>query len=128
MSYDRLIEQTFPEYCPDDVQALAIPHKMMFMEKDDLIALASAFPKFDSFSKGEVKIPQTGKHGDDFKLSDDLYRKQIGDPNWKRPEHMTWHHKEDGTTMQLVPGKINGNAGHTGGAALFSNRSTGMEF
>jgi len=79
----------------------------------------NGFPKFDDFSKGEVKIPQTGSHSGDFKLSDEMYRKQIGDPKWKRPDGMTWHHKEDGTTMQLVPSNVNGNAGHYGGASLF---------
>lgn len=83
------------------------------------VTYENGFPKFDDFSQGQVKIPQTGNHGADFRLSDELYRKQIDDPDWTRPDGMTWHHKEDGTTMQLVPSAVNGNAGHYGGASLF---------
>lgn len=88
----------------------------------------NGFPKFDRYSKGEVKIPQTGDTGLDLSLATQMHRKKIGDPNWKIPEGYTWHHKEDGTTMQLVPSAINGNASHAGGQALFGTTSTGREF
>jgi hypothetical protein len=83
------------------------------------IDFENGFPKFDDFSQADVKIPMTGSHAKDFDIADDLYRKQIDDPDWQRPEGMTWHHKEDGTTMQLVPSALNNNVRHMGGAALF---------
>jgi hypothetical protein len=33
------------------------------------------------------------------------------------PKGFTWHHHEDGRTMQLVPTKIHAETGHTGGVA-----------
>ncbi len=92
------------------------------------ITYENGFPKFDAFSQGSVKIPQSGNSAKDFTLADELYKKQTGNSDWTRPEGMTWHHKEDGTTMQLVPSAINGNAGHAGGASLFGGTSTGQEF
>ena len=52
-------------------------------------------------------------------------REQLGDPKWKRPKDMTWHHKEDGVTMQLVPKSIHGTGAgastpHMGGASMYS--------
>jgi len=35
------------------------------------------------------------------------------------PEGFTWHHVEDGTTMQLVPSDIHAATGHTGGFSLY---------
>lgn len=71
----------------------------------------------------------TGDHAKDFDIADDLYRKQLDDPNWERPSDMTWHHKEDSTTMQLVPKAVNNNVGHMGGAALFKEgKPTGDDF
>lgn len=39
------------------------------------------------------------------------------DPNWRQPEGTTWHHKEDGVTMELVPSNVN-KTPHTGGASI----------
>jgi hypothetical protein len=88
----------------------------------------NGFPKFDSFSQGSVKIPLSGDTGNDLKLADEMFRKQTGNADWVRDPGMTWHHVQDGTTMQLVPSAINGKAGHAGGAALFGPTSTGREF
>jgi hypothetical protein len=90
------------------------------------VTYENGFPKFDDFSKGEIRIPQTGNSGHDLDLADELFKKD--NPGWERPEGYTWHHKEDGTTMQLVPSAVNNNAGHAGGQALFAERSTGREF
>lgn len=93
------------------------------------IEYENGFPKFDDFSQADVKIPMTGNYAADFDIADDLYRRQLDDPNWTRPRDMTWHHKEDGVTMQLVPNKLNLNAGHMGGAALFrEGKAVGDDF
>jgi hypothetical protein len=96
------------------------------------VTYKDGFPVFDGpngFSQGSVKIPQTGDSGKDLTLADEMFKKQTGNADWTRPDGMTWHHKEDGTTMMLVPSAVNNNAGHAGGAALFNaERSTGREF
>ncbi len=94
------------------------------------IEYENGFPKFDDFSKGEVKIPQTGSSRKDMSLADEMFKKQTGNANWTRPDGYTWHHKQDGTSMQLVPSKINNDpyAGHAGGQALFGKTQTGKEF
>jgi hypothetical protein len=92
------------------------------------ITYENGFPKFDEFSQGSVKIPMSGNSTKDMDLADELFRKQNGQADWTRPSDMTWHHREDGTTMMLVPKAINGGAQHAGGAALFGNTRTGSEF
>lgn len=45
-----------------------------------------------------------------------MLEKELGTP-------LTWHHKEDGVTMQLVPQYVHGGSngsGHAGGASLTS--------
>lgn len=91
------------------------------------IEYENGFPKFDDFSAGEVSIPQTGIISKYLELSDELYRKQIGDPNWERPSDMAWHHVEDGS-MQMVPSSINTGFDHAGGQAWFGTTKTGREF
>ena len=82
------------------------------------------FPDYDDFipvvngKKARVEIPQKG--GDkDFGPADDAMREMLGDPNWTRPKDYTWHHKEDGVTMELVPTPIHGfpESGHLGGTS-----------
>lgn len=93
------------------------------------VTYENGFPKFDDFSQADVKIPMMGNLDHDFDIADDLYRKQIDDPHWERPGNMTWHHKEDGTTMQLVPKTLNSNTVHMGGAALFrQGKAVGDDF
>lgn len=48
-----------------------------------------------------------------------LANKAVGYP--KTPEGYTWHHVEDGKTMQLVPEDIHWEVMHTGGAAVIRN-------
>ena len=37
------------------------------------------------------------------------------------PDGFTWHHVEDGITMQLVPTDLHDVVKHTGGAAVIKN-------
>ncbi|MDI1429801.1 HNH endonuclease [Polyangium sorediatum] len=61
--------------------------------------------------KKEVKINQTGNR----RADDRLANKEAG--LTETPEGYTWHHHQDGKTMQLVPKDIHGATGHTGGVA-----------
>lgn len=75
---------------------------------------------------GEVEIFQTGQRGD-FTAARDAMRKKLGNNNWPgngdyAPDGYTWHHKEDGVTMQLVESKAHnvtqGGGSHTGGSSI----------
>ncbi len=74
-----------------------------------------------------VEIPMKGNDSD-FAAARDAMRKKLGDPKWPgkgggtKPEGYTWHHKEDGVTMELVSTKVHNKAesgaAHTGGASI----------
>jgi hypothetical protein len=55
---------------------------------------------------------------EDFKLADEAMAAQLGTDKFKRPKGWTWHHTEDGTTMQLVPSNLHNNVPHSGGVSL----------
>jgi hypothetical protein len=60
----------------------------------------------------EVKIKYTGNREKDFAAAN----KEAGFKT--TPEGMTWHHYQDGTTMQLVDKYIHGKTDHTGGFSM----------
>jgi hypothetical protein len=72
-----------------------------------------------------VDIEMRGNHTTDFTDADDAYRRLINDPNWERPEGVTWHHHENCRTMVLINIAIHnaaeGGAPHTGGASGVNN-------
>ncbi|MEO7330814.1 MAG: HNH endonuclease, partial [Minicystis sp.] len=59
--------------------------------------------------KAEVKITLTGTRPGDFTAANRAAGLK------ETPKGMTWHHHQDGTTMQLVPRGIHEQTGHTGG-------------
>ena len=87
----------------------------------------SIYPKGD----GKVEIEMMGDKSD-FKSARDAMRKKLGDANWpgdstrNAPEDYTWHHSEDGTTMQLVDKNIHAKAksgiAHIGGESIVSGK------
>ncbi len=71
------------------------------------------FPDFSSVAIKTVQIDYTGT-----RLGDEAAANvQAGLES--TPEDYTWHHVEDGTTMQLVPSDIHRLTGHTGGFSLY---------
>ena len=72
---------------------------------------AKGFPDFKAAGvvKSEVSINATGTRSGDFSAAN----KAAGFK--KTPKGYTWHHHQDGTTMQLVPRKIHAQTGHDGG-------------
>lgn len=70
---------------------------------------AQGYPDFSGVTTKTVTIDQTGTRGGDFAAAN----KAAGYDS--TPEGMTWHHHQDGTTMQLVPRDIHAQTGHTGG-------------
>jgi RHS repeat-associated protein len=75
---------------------------------------ADGFPDFKAAGvvQAEVKITYTGNRPGDFAAAN----KAAGFVG--TPPGMTWHHHQDGTTMQLVPQGLHRATGHTGGFAL----------
>ncbi|MCU7858704.1 MAG: HNH endonuclease, partial [Candidatus Thiodiazotropha sp. (ex Lucinoma kastoroae)] len=71
----------------------------------------------------EVEIPQKGDYNADFKAAN--YEADYGNVKNGHPKEYTWHHKEDGVTMQLVRKDVHdralssgSGAAHTGGASI----------
>ena len=92
------------------------------------------YPDFSRWSQKDVQIPNmTGDNGPDFSAADQIFArdkgwlKKDGTPNasesfrYRKKNNLTWHHHEDGTTMQLVPRELHENIPHTGGASLVKN-------
>ena len=74
------------------------------------------FPNFSPYAQAQVEIKGlTGNIKIDSKLANDA----MCYPS--TPQGYTWHHVEDGKTMQLVPQDIHQEVRHTGGAAVIRN-------
>ncbi len=71
------------------------------------------FPNFSSVAIKTVQIDYTG-----MRLGDEAAANEAAGLD-STPEGFTWHHVEDGTTMQLVPRDIHAATGHTGGFSLY---------
>jgi hypothetical protein len=71
-----------------------------------------------------VDILMTGKDWQDFPAADQAYRLKYGR---SVPEGYTWHHTEDGVTMQLVRSDVHAKsesgAAHSGGASIVGGRN-----
>lgn len=91
------------------------------------IEYKNGFPDYSPFSLGDFDIPMRGDWHHDFDAATRAMREKLGDPNWELPDHLTWHHHENGTTMQLIPKSVHATGGgastpHMGGAALYSGK------
>lgn len=77
----------------------------------------NGYPDFTSYADITVEVEGlTGDHYKDFQKAN----KAAGLS--KTPIGKTWHHVEDGKTMQLVPNDLHKSVGHTGGAASLKNK------
>jgi hypothetical protein len=108
---------------PSGKQLDSIPYKNGFPNFDDFVVPAGAG------KKAQVEIPQTGDNTIDFDAADDALLASTGKTKGMLEEELgtdlTWHHKEDGVTMQLVSEKLHGGthqSGHAGGGSLMQNQ------
>ncbi|HZA02773.1 MAG TPA: HNH endonuclease [Hyphomicrobiaceae bacterium] len=65
------------------------------------------FPDFSGVATKTVRVPHTGDRTADFRAAN----RGAGLPD--TPPGMTWHHHQDGQTMQLVPLDVHRRMGHT---------------
>ncbi|MEJ6404352.1 HNH endonuclease [Yoonia sp. 2307UL14-13] len=85
----------------------------------------NGFPDFSGVSEGSVEIPMRGNRLEnpetgDFGLAEKAYIDKYGSlPDGYDRKEFTWHHKEDGVTMELVPEEIHAANRHTGGGVSF---------
>jgi uncharacterized membrane protein YgcG len=77
----------------------------------------SGYPDFSPYAEAEVKVD--GLKGT-IPPDDKLANQAAGLSS--TPEGYTWHHVEDGETMQLVPTDIHSTFPHTGGASMIRNQ------
>jgi hypothetical protein len=66
----------------------------------------------------EIKLDPTGNRDKDFAAANQAMAEKLGVDKFKEPDGYTWHHKEDGTTMELVPSDLHNNVPHSGGVSL----------
>jgi hypothetical protein len=96
------------------------------------ITYNNGFPDYSPHSAGNVDIAMRGNRTTDFTAADNAMREQLGDPDWRRPSGHTWHHNENGVSMELIPQNIHATGGgastpHMGGASLYEG-SNASEF
>ena len=77
----------------------------------------NGYPDFTPYADITVEVEGlTGNRKQDAKKANDA------SGFTETPEGKTWHHVEDGKTMQLVPEDLHYEVKHTGGAALLKNK------
>jgi hypothetical protein len=76
------------------------------------------FPDFKPYATHEVTFDPhfVGNHGSDFTDANRL----AGLP--EKPDGYTWHHHQDGRTMQLIPTDLHRGVPHAGGVAISKGR------
>ena len=68
-----------------------------------------------TLGKSEVQIKMTGKSSDFSRANESA---GFGKGQYSQPDGFTWHHKEDGKTMQLIRRDVHEATPHTGGASI----------
>jgi hypothetical protein len=69
----------------------------------------------------EIEMSRTGNRSDDFSRARQAMSQKTGIANFHEddlPGEWTWHHSEDGATMQLVPSSLHKNVSHSGGISI----------
>lgn len=109
----------------DDWSSVTYTREMEVLGETRDVSVAygvDGFPDFGPFMTHEsgvtsVSIDMTGNSYTDFRRANEA----AGWPGAQPPEGWTWHHHEDGQTMQLVPQAINDTFTHRGGASIARN-------
>ncbi|MEI7869943.1 MAG: HNH endonuclease [Candidatus Methylumidiphilus sp.] len=71
----------------------------------------------------EIELSKAGNREQDFARARVAMAEKLGLNEFEEPRHWTWHHMEDGTTMQLLPTNLHKNVPHTGGVSIAKDPS-----
>jgi A nuclease of the HNH/ENDO VII superfamily with conserved WHH len=71
----------------------------------------------------EIKLDRNGAREVDFDAARAAMAEKLGTKEFSEPKGWTWHHKEDGTTMELVPSALHNNVPHSGGVSIAKDPS-----
>jgi hypothetical protein len=71
----------------------------------------------------EIELSKAGNREQDFARARVAMAEKLGSEKFKETRDWTWHHVEDGTTMQLVPTELHNNVPHTGGVSIAKDPS-----
>ena len=66
----------------------------------------------------QIELSRTGDRNADFRKANEAMAEKLGKEKFREPDNYTWHHKEDGTTMELVPTDLHANVPHSGGVSV----------
>lgn len=66
----------------------------------------------------EIELDRAGNRLVDETNARNAMAEKLGQDSYKEPKGWTWHHKEDGTTMELIPSNLHNNVPHSGGVSL----------
>jgi hypothetical protein len=72
-------------------------------------------------AKVEIELSPTGDRQADFNRARQAMKEKLGVDDFHEddlPGKWTWHHKEDGTTLELIPSELHNNVPHAGGVSL----------
>lgn len=73
------------------------------------------YPDFSNYVRQTVSSDRLSGKQSDFAIANEIMRKRI--PSWEQPRDMTWHHHQDGRTLQLIPRDLHEAVRHSGGAS-----------
>lgn len=74
------------------------------------------YPDFSKYSKMNIQTSKlTGIHHKDIKIIEKIVKKKY--PKWRKRIGYTWHHHQDGKTMQYIPTDLHSAIPHSGGAS-----------
>jgi hypothetical protein len=79
------------------------------------VRFKDGYPDFSEHSIKNVEIDMKGNHDSDFAAAN------AAAGYARTPKGYTWHHHEDGVTMQLVPEDLNKHVPHTGGNSIVNS-------
>ncbi len=74
-------------------------------------------------AKVEIELSPTGDRAKDFSEARKAMAEKMGQGQFEEPPGYTWHHREDGTTMELIPSDLHGNVPHSGGVSVAKDPS-----
>ncbi len=93
-----------------------IAPKLSFKYRKPIKFNKFGYPDFSKYSKKNIKtLKLTGNHQKDVRIVEKILKQKH--PKWRKRMGYTWHHHQDGKTMQYVPTDLHSAIPHSGGAS-----------